>query len=65
MRPITEDGFMSEKISSQELKAGKTVINGIIQDVHEIIDTLEPHLPPDVLQELRMRIRKLDDELAS
>lgn len=65
MRPITEDDSMSEKISSQELKAGKTVINGIIQDVHEIIDTLEPHLPPDVLQELRMRIRKLDDELAS
>ena len=54
---------MSEKISSQELTAGKTVINGIIQDVHEIIDTLEPDLPPDVLQELRMRIQKLDEEL--
>ena len=65
MQPITEDDSMSEKISSQELKAGKTIINGIIQDVHEIIDTLEPHLPPDVLQELRMRIRKLDEELAS
>ena len=64
MRPITEADFMSEKISSQELKAGKTIINGIIQDVHEIIDTLEPHLPPDIFQELRMRIRKLD-ELAS
>jgi hypothetical protein len=49
MQPITEDDSMSEKISSQELKAGKTIINGIIQDVHEIIDTLEPHLPPDVL----------------
>ena len=55
---------MSEKISSQELKAGKTVINGIIQEVHEIIDTLEPDLPPDVLQELRMRIQKVDEELA-
>ena len=59
-----EDVFMSEKISSQELKAGKTVINGIIQEVHEIIDTLEPDLLPDVLQELRMRIQKLDEELA-
>ena len=56
---------MSGKISSQELKAGKTVINGIIQEVHEIIDTLEPDLPSDVLQELRTRIQKLDEELAS
>jgi hypothetical protein len=56
---------MSEKISPQELKAGKTVINGIIQEVYEIIDTLEPDLPPEVLHELRMRIRKLDEELAN
>ena len=65
MWPITEHDSMSEKISPQELKAGKTVITGIIQDVHAIIDTLEPYLPPDVLKELRMRIRKLDEELAS
>jgi actin-like ATPase involved in cell morphogenesis len=56
---------MSEKISSQELKAGKTVINGIIQEVHAIIDTLEPDLPPDVLQEVRTRIQQLDEEQAS
>ena len=56
---------MSEKISLQELKAGRTIINGIIQEIHEIIDTLEPDLPPDVLKELRMRIRKLDEELTN
>ena len=55
---------MSEKISPQELKAGKTIVNGIIQEVLEIIDALEPDLPPDVLQELRLRIQKLDEELA-
>jgi actin-like ATPase involved in cell morphogenesis len=61
---MTEDYSMSEKISPQELKAGKTIVNGIIQEVLEIIDALEPDLPPDVLQKLRLRIQKLDEELA-